>query len=134
MRALVLCWCLIFLLSFLILAGDRYLKPSIIPDPDITFTERVKEDECLILASDGLWDVISNEEACDIARRRITHWHNKNNKNPVSSSNSIDESMDPAAQAAANHLCKLAIQRGSSDNITILVVDLKAIRRWARKS
>ena len=85
----------------------------------------------MILASDGLWDVISNEEACDIARRHIAHWHNKN---PVSSSKSIDELMDPAAQAAANHLCKLAIQRGSSDNITILVMELEEIRRRAQKS
>lgn len=130
----VICWNGYRVLGVLAMSraiGDRYLKPSIIPDPDVTFTERVKEDECLILASDGLWDVISNEEACDIARRRIAHWHNKN---PVSSSKSIDESMDPAAQAAANHLCKLAIQRGSSDNITILVVDLKAKRRRARRS
>lgn len=130
----VICWNGYRVLGVLAMSraiGDRYLKPSIIPDPDITFTERVKEDECLILASDGLWDVISNEEACDIARRRIAHWHNKNQ---VSSLKSSDQSMDPAAQAAANHLCKLAIQRGSSDNITILVVDLKAKRRRARRN
>lgn len=130
----VICWNGYRVLGVLAMSraiGDRYLKPSIIPDPDITFTERVKEDECLILASDGLWDVISNEEACDIARRRIAHWHNKN---PVSSLKSTDQSMDPAAQSAANHLCKLAIQRGSSDNITVLVVDLKAKRRRARRS
>uniref|UniRef100_A0A0C9S7B8 protein-serine/threonine phosphatase n=1 Tax=Wollemia nobilis TaxID=56998 RepID=A0A0C9S7B8_9CONI len=106
--------------------GDRYLKPCIIPDPEVTFTKRAKEDECLILASDGLWDVISNEEACDLARRCIARWHNTNTS---SSCRTTDESMDPAAQAAANHLCKLAIQRGSSDNITVLVVDLKAKRR-----
>ncbi|KAF2303986.1 hypothetical protein GH714_025958 [Hevea brasiliensis] len=38
--------------------GDRYLRPSIIPVPEITFMTRTDEDECLILASDGLWDVM----------------------------------------------------------------------------
>ncbi|KDO55426.1 hypothetical protein CISIN_1g019155mg [Citrus sinensis] len=47
--------------------GDRYLKPWIIPDPDVMFVPRAKEDDCLILASDGLWDVMNNEEACDVA-------------------------------------------------------------------
>ncbi|KAE8735259.1 putative protein phosphatase 2C 6 [Hibiscus syriacus] len=57
--------------------GDRYLKPWIIPEPEVTFVPRVKEDECLILASDGLWDVMTNKEACDLARRRILQWHKK---------------------------------------------------------
>ncbi|KAE8671436.1 putative protein phosphatase 2C 6 [Hibiscus syriacus] len=38
--------------------GDRYLKPWIIPDPEVMCVPRAKEDECLILASDGLWDVM----------------------------------------------------------------------------
>ncbi|KAE8654638.1 Protein phosphatase 2C 77 [Hibiscus syriacus] len=48
--------------------GDRYLKPWIIPDPEVMCVPRAKEDECLILASDGLWDVMSSEEACEVAR------------------------------------------------------------------
>ncbi|KAH9297823.1 hypothetical protein KI387_029505, partial [Taxus chinensis] len=106
--------------------GDRYLKPCIIPDPEVTFTQRVKEDECLILASDGLWDVMSNEEACDFARRCLARWYNSNASLSCKPTN---ESMDPAAQAAASYLCKTAIKRGSSDNISVLVVDLKAKRR-----
>ncbi|KAF3970155.1 hypothetical protein CMV_006122 [Castanea mollissima] len=42
--------------------GDRYLKPWIIPEPEVMFIPWSKEDECLILASDGLWDVMTNEE------------------------------------------------------------------------
>jgi serine/threonine protein phosphatase PrpC len=30
---------------------------------------RTEEDDCLILASDGLWDVISNEVACEVSRK-----------------------------------------------------------------
>ncbi|KAL3575106.1 hypothetical protein D5086_023207, partial [Populus alba] len=49
--------------------GDRYLRPWIIPVPEVTFMTRADEDECLILASDGLWDVMTNEEVGEVARR-----------------------------------------------------------------
>ncbi|KAL2540678.1 PPM-type phosphatase domain-containing protein [Abeliophyllum distichum] len=48
--------------------GDGYLKPFVISEPEVTITDRTAEDECLILASDGLWDVVSNETACGVAR------------------------------------------------------------------
>ncbi|KAE8675042.1 mitogen-activated protein kinase kinase 2-like isoform X1 [Hibiscus syriacus] len=57
--------------------GDGYLKPWIIPDSEVTFVPPAKEDECLILASDGLWDVISNKKACEVARKWILLWHKK---------------------------------------------------------
>lgn len=110
--------------------GDRYLKPSIIPDPEVVFFPRAKEDECLILASDGLWDVVTNEEACDMARRRILLWHKKNGDNLPAERG---EGADPAAQAAADYLSKLALQRGSRDNISVIVIDLKAQRKFKKK-
>ncbi|KAJ4963010.1 hypothetical protein NE237_022949 [Protea cynaroides] len=51
--------------------GDSYLKPYMVSEPEVTITERTEEDECLILASDGLWDVVSNDTACSIARMCI---------------------------------------------------------------
>jgi protein phosphatase 1L len=41
--------------------GDRPLKRYVIPTPDIREEVLTEADECLILASDGLWDVISNQ-------------------------------------------------------------------------
>ncbi|CAL1390022.1 unnamed protein product [Linum trigynum] len=113
--------------------GDRYLKPWIIPEPEVMFIPRAKEDECLVLASDGLWDVMSNEEACDLARRRILVWHKKNGNEagapPSSHLLEGHEGVDPASQAAAEYLSNRAIQKGSKDNITVIVVDLKAQRK-----
>ncbi|XP_059640005.1 probable protein phosphatase 2C 6 isoform X2 [Cornus florida] len=111
--------------------GDRYLKPSIIPDPEVTFIPRTKDDECLILASDGLWDVMTNEEVCDIARKRILLWHKKNG---VTLPSKRGEGIDPAAQAAAECLSNRALQKGSKDNITVIVVDLKAQRKFKSKT
>ncbi|XP_057537165.1 protein phosphatase 2C 50 [Amaranthus tricolor] len=111
--------------------GDRYLKPWIIPDPEVTIVQRAKDDDCLILASDGLWDVLSNEEACDAARRRILLWHKKNGANITPDRGN---SVDLAAQAAADYLSKLALQKGSKDNITVIVVDLKPHRKLKTKT
>ncbi|PRQ28001.1 putative protein-serine/threonine phosphatase [Rosa chinensis] len=111
--------------------GDRYLKPWIIPDPEVMFIPRTKDDECLILASDGLWDVMTNEEACDLARRRILLWHKKNG---VTLPLERGEGIDPAAQAAAEFLSSRALQKGSKDNITVIVIDLKAQRKFKSKT
>ena len=109
------------------IAGDKYLKPWIIPDPEVTFIPRTKDDKCLILASDGLWDVMTNEEACDMARKRILMWHKKYGATlPVERG----EGIDPASQAAAECLSNRALQKGSKDNITVIVVDLKAQKKF----
>lgn len=92
---------------------------------------RARDDECLILASDGLWDVMTNEEACEVARRRILLWHKKNGVPDLSERG---KGVDPAAQATADYLSMLALQKGSRDNISVTVVDLKAQRKFKSKS
>ncbi|KAJ7958388.1 Protein phosphatase 2C [Quillaja saponaria] len=111
--------------------GDRYLKPWIVPEPEVMFIPRAKDDECLILASDGLWDVMTNDEACDLARKRILLWHKKNG---VTLPTERGEGIDPAAQAAAEYLSNRALQKGSKDNTTVIVVDLKAQRKFKSKT
>ncbi|XP_047972212.1 probable protein phosphatase 2C 6 [Salvia hispanica] len=111
--------------------GDRYLKPWIIPDPEVMFVPRTRDDDCLVLASDGLWDVMTNDEACDLARKRILLWHKHNGSTlPLERGQGID----PAAQAAAEYLSNRALQKGSKDNISVVVVDLKAQRKIKNKT
>lgn len=100
--------------------GDRFLKKYVIAAPEVTCIERTKEDECLIIASDGLWDVVSSEMACDIARRRLRSQRRKcaNSDNPGAE--------DTPAGAAAALLTKFALSRGSRDNISVIVIDLKS--------
>ncbi|PKA50967.1 putative protein phosphatase 2C 6 [Apostasia shenzhenica] len=112
--------------------GDRYLKPWIIPEPEVRIMPRTKDDECLILASDGLWDVLSNEEVCDAARRRLHFWHKKNGAESDPTQRGVGA--DPASQLAAEYLSKLAQQRGSKDNITIIIIDLKNLRKFKTKA
>ncbi|XP_057538286.1 protein phosphatase 2C 56-like [Amaranthus tricolor] len=102
--------------------GDRYMSPYIIPVPEITFMTRSEEDECLILASDGLWDVMSNDEVGEVARRLLRRMRRS----------VISGNVSPA-QGVAENLTQLAIGRNSSDNISIIVVDLKNRRRHQAK-
>ncbi|XP_004503481.1 probable protein phosphatase 2C 6 [Cicer arietinum] len=98
--------------------GDRYLRPWIIPVPEITFTARTDEDECLILASDGLWDVMTNEEVGDIARHILRRRRRSLSMEEIS-----------PAQVVADSLTEIAYSRNSKDNISIIVVDLKSKRK-----
>lgn len=90
--------------------------------PEVTFMTRTDEDECLILASDGLWDVMTNEEVGEVARRILRRWRR-----------SLSDGFSPA-QTVADNLQEIAYGRNSSDNISIIVVDLKKRRRQVRQS
>ncbi|CAI8619747.1 unnamed protein product [Vicia faba] len=98
--------------------GDRYLRPWIIPVPEITFTARTDEDECLILASDGLWDVMTNDEVGEVARHIL-----RRRRRSLST-----EEISPT-QVVADRLTEIAISRNSKDNISVIVIDLKSKRK-----
>lgn len=50
------------------IAGDRLLKRYVVAMPDLEEQQLSSQDDALILASDGLWDVLSNEDAAGIIR------------------------------------------------------------------
>ncbi|XP_010256813.1 PREDICTED: protein phosphatase 2C 37-like [Nelumbo nucifera] len=107
--------------------GDNYLKPYVISEPEVTVTDRTDEDECLILASDGLWDVVSSDTACSIARMCLG---GQAPSPPVSPGNEVNEgvageSSDKACSDASMLLTKLALARNSTDNVSVVVIDLR---------
>ncbi|KAG4923365.1 protein phosphatase 2C 37-like [Glycine soja] len=105
--------------------GDNYLKPYVISEPEVMVTERTEEDECLILASDGLWDVVSNETACGVVRMCL-----KAQKPPGSPGSDVAaDGSDRACSDASILLTKLALARHSSDNVSVVVVDLRRDQR-----
>ncbi|XP_018448329.2 probable protein phosphatase 2C 76 [Raphanus sativus] len=78
--------------------GNRLLKQFVVAEPEIQDLEIDHEAEFLVLASDGLWDVVTNEDAVSLAQ---------SDEEPV---------------AAARKLTDTAFTRGSADNITCIVV------------
>ncbi len=91
--------------------GDNSLKhedPKLSPltaMPDITINTLTKNDEFIILACDGLWDVMSNQDVVDFIRLRFDKDYN--------------------IQQIAKELVSYAIQTlNSSDNVTCLIIKL----------
>ncbi|KAI8474166.1 MAG: CDC45-like protein-domain-containing protein [Monoraphidium minutum] len=93
--------------------GDHFLRPYVIADPEITSFRRSPDDELLVLATDGLWDVFAAQEAVDLALRSSTRARARG------------ASRAAACRVAAGVLARAAVTRGSRDNITVVVVDLK---------
>ncbi|XP_016432630.1 putative protein phosphatase 2C 75 [Nicotiana tabacum] len=107
--------------------GDKYLKPYVISEPEITFTKREAEDDCLILASDGLWDVISNEMACEVASECLREEYpaEDHSFSPLVEGDNGGAIYSSRSASAAALLTRLALGRKSCDNISVIVVDLK---------
>lgn len=80
--------------------GNRMLKQFIIPHPEICDLLLNERHACLVLASDGLWDAVSNQEAVRLAL----------------------EHRAEGPEAAARALASEAFVRGSCDNISCVVV------------
>ncbi|KAJ8621725.1 hypothetical protein MRB53_030254 [Persea americana] len=97
--------------------GDHYLKPFVISEPEVVVTHRTKRDEFLILASDGLWDVVPNDMACEVTRRCL---YGQSKKKLLEGGGVATR----AAEAAAM-LAEIAMGRGSKDNISVVVVELR---------
>ncbi|XP_021807093.1 protein kinase and PP2C-like domain-containing protein [Prunus avium] len=84
--------------------GDDDLKPAVTAEPEITETILSAEDEYLVMASDGLWDVVSNAEVVSIIK---------------------DTVKEPGM--CSKRLATEAAERGSKDNITVIVVFLRPV-------
>jgi protein phosphatase 1L len=95
--------------------GDASLKPFITAEPEICEYDVGKDDLFLIVSSDGIWDVMDNDEVAHVV---------------LSSSCAIDNGrlvIDTARfKTAAKNLCQHAKASGSADNFAVIVVDLKS--------
>ncbi|KAI8068462.1 phosphatase 2C-like domain-containing protein [Gongronella butleri] len=80
--------------------GDSVMKEFVVGNPYTTETELGPQDEFLILACDGLWDVCEDQTAVDLIR---------DEKDPLI-----------ASQALLQH----ALNKCSTDNLSIMVIHL----------
>lgn len=51
--------------------GDRLLKKYVVAEPDVLEESLTGDDTLLIMATDGLWDVVSNQDAISMVRVRL---------------------------------------------------------------
>jgi serine/threonine protein phosphatase PrpC len=89
--------------------GDFELKPMVSCSPDFEIHMRnLDQDEMLIVACDGLWDVFSNEEAINEVR-------------------DIFAEGESDLTLVAEEILDKSLMKGSRDNVTAIVVKLSSI-------
>jgi protein phosphatase 1L len=83
--------------------GDVSLQPYVTCEPEIEKKELTEEDEYLVLATDGVWDVLSNDQVAKLIRNTAPRGFLE----------------------CAKVLCSEALIMGSTDNVTVVVIDLR---------
>jgi protein phosphatase 1L len=83
--------------------GDRELKKVVSAEPEIRHRTLMEGDDYLVLASDGIWDVLSNQIVAEIVARA------------------------GGCRAAATAVTEEALRRGSMDNVTAVVISLRSL-------
>ncbi|OIV99877.1 hypothetical protein TanjilG_26215 [Lupinus angustifolius] len=74
----------------------------LIAEPELKLVTLTKEDELLIIGSDGIWDVFRSQNAVDFARRRLQE-HND-------------------VKQCCKEIVDEAMKRGATDNLTVVMV------------
>ncbi|MCL7051251.1 hypothetical protein MKW94_024970 [Papaver nudicaule] len=71
-------------------------------EPELKLITLMKDDEFLVIASDGFWDVFTSQNAIHFARRRLQDHNN--------------------VKLCCEEMVEEAIKRGAMDNLTVLMV------------
>nr|GEZ69108.1 probable protein phosphatase 2C 13 [Tanacetum cinerariifolium] len=105
--------------------GDRHMKSPIGSNSKSPLTAELEmrqmvltdDDEFMIIGCDGIWDVMSNEEAVGLVRRQLIQYN------------------DP--ERCARELIDQALRPHTSDNLTAIIVcfssQIKAPQPWRPK-
>lgn len=81
--------------------GDYPMKKFVMSEPTLTEVELSEEDSFILVCCDGIWDVISDDDAASTVLENHT-----------------------TCQAAAVALRDQSLKKGTSDNVSVLVVKL----------
>lgn len=81
-----------------------FTSDPVIPTPDVTEIVLGDEDEFVIVATDGLWDVMPSQQVVQQVRKEL------------------QKHGDP--QLAAENIAELALKRYTQDNVAVIVIDL----------
>jgi len=97
--------------------GDRYAKPAVSGEVEIQHFPVVEDDdEFIVLASDGLWDVMTSQEVVT-----FVHQHINSQLANVSKEDEGNYKL-VLRKNMAKFLAREAIRKGSADNVSVLMV------------
>jgi serine/threonine protein phosphatase PrpC len=83
--------------------GDKTFHPCISYSPDVFTRKIASDDQFLVLACDGLWDVLSDQQVVDF----VLGLSGMGLRNP---------------QLLAQQLVDFALEQGSTDNVSVILV------------
>lgn len=84
-------------------AGRGPCEQLVSPEPEVTVRPReLATDEFMVLACDGIWDVLSNEELCQFVRHQLL--------------------LTSSLEAVCSAVIDICLYRGSKDNMSIVLV------------
>lgn len=92
--------------------GDMDASPYVTHKPEIFKYKIPKNSKFIILGCDGLWDVLSNQEVSNFVLNKLENTEKLNFMSRNSPNN------------IAYSLAKYAIEKGSTDNVSIVIVFL----------
>lgn len=72
------------------------------PEPEVTVIERHPTDEFIILACDGIWDVMNNEDLCQFVRHRLK--------------------LESSIEKICSSVLDVCLRKGSRDNMSVIIV------------
>lgn len=82
--------------------GKGQCEQLVSPEPEIFLEERSDKDEFIVLACDGIWDVMTNEELCDFVRDRML--------------------LTDDLKSVCNSVVDTCLSKGSRDNMSIIII------------
>jgi serine/threonine protein phosphatase PrpC len=100
--------------------GDRHAKPAVSGEVEITQYPVKEGDEFVVLASDGLWDVMSSQEAVDFVHLKLNCKHDYNES-------TLEVNQAWNRRHMSRFLANEAINRGTGDNVCVLILWLNEL-------
>ena len=97
--------------------GDLKLKKYITPDPDVYEYNILPDDWFLVVATDGIWDVLQNHQ---VASMTLSYSCTATKQQTLELN---DDRLKFTAQKISDHAKSL----GSRDNLSVVVVDLQNV-------
>lgn len=95
--------------------GKGPCEQLVSPEPEVFVLDRNEEaDEFLVLACDGIWDVMTNENLCDFVRSRLL----------------ISDDL----QVICNQVVDTCLYKGSRDNMSIVLVTFPAAPKVSQEA
>jgi serine/threonine protein phosphatase PrpC len=99
--------------------GDRFAKPVVTGEVEIQHFPKADEgDEFFLLASDGVWDVMTSQDVVDFVHKQLdsipkSRWLSDQDK---------ERMRQTRRQNMSHAVAKEALRKGSGDNICVVLV------------